>query len=176
MASTLGLLRRLVAEKVEFVLVGGMAAIAHGSASVTEDVDVCIRFDEPTMNSVFRALDGTNPRNRMSPDRSPLGYASRGSSRSSSRVSSSRRQAIRDHTRQTAKSESQQQAGAGCGAPGGRRAHVAWGVTHRNMDRSNSAAQRGRGRRGCPPPTSPSTSSQWPLSLRDRRHIQAGLP
>lgn len=73
MASTLGLLRRLVKEKVEFVLVGGMAAIAHGSASVTEDVDVCIRFDEPTMRSVFRALEGTNPRERMSPSRSPLG-------------------------------------------------------------------------------------------------------
>ncbi len=34
MASTLALLRRLVTEKVEFVLVGGVAAIAHGSASV----------------------------------------------------------------------------------------------------------------------------------------------
>lgn len=55
MASTLGLLQRLVAEKVEFVLVGGMAAIAHGSAAVTEDVDVCIGFDEPTMRAVFRA-------------------------------------------------------------------------------------------------------------------------
>lgn len=73
MASTLGLLRRLVAEKVEFVLVGGMAAIAHGSASVTEDVDVCIRFDEPTMRGVFRALEGTHPRERMNPTRPALG-------------------------------------------------------------------------------------------------------
>lgn len=73
MASTLGLLRRLVTEKVEFVLVGGMAAIAHGSASVTEDVDVCIQFDEATMRAVFRALDGTNPRERMNPARPPLG-------------------------------------------------------------------------------------------------------
>ena len=73
MASTLGLLRRLVMEKVEFVLVGGMAAIAHGSASVTEDVDVCIRFDEATMRGVLRALEGTNPRERMNPARPPLG-------------------------------------------------------------------------------------------------------
>lgn len=73
MASTLGLLRRLVTEKVDFVLVGGMAAIAHGSASVTEDVDVCIRFDEATMRGLFRALEGTNPRERMSPARPPLG-------------------------------------------------------------------------------------------------------
>lgn len=73
MASTLGLLRRLVAEKVEFILVGGLAAIAHGSASVTEDVDVCIRFDEPTLTGIFRALEGTNPRERMNPARPPLG-------------------------------------------------------------------------------------------------------
>jgi len=73
MASTLGLLQRLVAEKVEFVLVGGMAAIAHGSAAVTEDVDVCIRFDEPTMRAVFRALAGKNPRERMNPARPSLG-------------------------------------------------------------------------------------------------------
>ncbi len=73
MASTLALLRRLVVEKVEFVLVGGMAAIAHGSASVTEDVDVCIRFDEPTLRGVFRALEGTSPRERMNPARPPLG-------------------------------------------------------------------------------------------------------
>lgn len=73
MASTLALLRRLVTEKVEFVLVGGMAAIAHGSASVTEDVDVCIRFDEPTLRGVFRALAGSHPRERMNPARPPLG-------------------------------------------------------------------------------------------------------
>ena len=73
MASTLGLLRRLVTEKVEFVLVGGMAAIAHGSASVTEDVDVCVRFDEATLRGVFRALEGTNPRERMNPSRPSLG-------------------------------------------------------------------------------------------------------
>lgn len=60
-------------EKVDFVLVGGMAAIAHGSASVTEDVDVCIRFDEATPRGVFTALDGTNPRERMNPARPPLG-------------------------------------------------------------------------------------------------------
>ncbi len=73
MASTLALLRRLQTEKVEFVLVGGMAAIAHGSAAVTQDVDVCIRFDEATVRGLFRALDGTNPKQRMSPQRLPLG-------------------------------------------------------------------------------------------------------
>lgn len=73
MASTLGLLHRLVTQNVDFVLVGGLAAIAHGSAAVTEDVDVCIRFDEETLRRVFLALDGTNPRQRMSPSRPALG-------------------------------------------------------------------------------------------------------
>ena len=66
-------MRRLANEKVEFVLVGGMAAVAHGSAVVTEDADVCIRFDLDTLTRVFAAVRGTNPRQRMHPDRPPLG-------------------------------------------------------------------------------------------------------
>ena len=77
MASTLELLRRLSTEKVEFVLVGGMAAIAHGSATVTEDVDLCIRFDLPTLTGVLRALAGTNPRERMNPLKPPVGEPAR---------------------------------------------------------------------------------------------------
>lgn len=73
MGSTLALLRRLQTEKVEFVLVGGFAAIAHGSVFVTEDVDVCVRFDLPTLQGIFRALAGTNPKQRMSPARHSLG-------------------------------------------------------------------------------------------------------
>jgi hypothetical protein len=38
MVSTLALLRRLTTHGAEFVLVGGMAAIAHGSSAVTKDV------------------------------------------------------------------------------------------------------------------------------------------
>ena len=38
------LLRRLIAGNVEFVLVGGFAAVAHGVTLVTRDVDVCGRF------------------------------------------------------------------------------------------------------------------------------------
>lgn len=73
MGSTLALLRRLLTEKVEFVVVGGIAAIAHGSAAATEDVDVCVCFDLPTVEGIFRALAGTNPKSRMSPARHPLG-------------------------------------------------------------------------------------------------------
>jgi hypothetical protein len=72
MASTLTLLRRLLNEKVDLVLVGGFAAIAHGSALVTEDVDVCIRFDAPTVAGIQRALMDLHPVERMSPARPPL--------------------------------------------------------------------------------------------------------
>lgn len=72
MASTLELLRRLVHEKVEFVLVGGMAAIAHGSAAVTEDVDVCVRFDRETLDGLARALGDLHPVERMSVQRTAV--------------------------------------------------------------------------------------------------------
>ncbi|MDX2010466.1 MAG: hypothetical protein SFW67_09765 [Myxococcaceae bacterium] len=73
MASTLALLRRLTAANVDFVLVGGLAAIVHGSSVVTEDAEVCLRFDEQTLSRLFRALEGLNPRERMNAARPSLG-------------------------------------------------------------------------------------------------------
>lgn len=72
MASILELLRRLSERGVDFVLVGGMASTVHGSAVVTEDLDVCIRFDEPTLAKVLDALEGLRPRLRMTPERPEL--------------------------------------------------------------------------------------------------------
>jgi hypothetical protein len=72
MPTTLDLLRRLTEHKVDFVLVGGMAAAAHGSSMVTEDVDICIRFDLPTLTALLAALRDSHPRHRMQPARSPL--------------------------------------------------------------------------------------------------------
>jgi predicted nucleotidyltransferase len=72
MPSTLDLLRRLVEQDVEFVLVGGMAAAAHGSSVVTEDVDICIRFDLATLTRLLKALRESHPRQRMQPERSIL--------------------------------------------------------------------------------------------------------
>ena len=43
------LVRRLIAEGVEFVLVGGFAAVAHGVTLLTRDVDVCCRFNEANL-------------------------------------------------------------------------------------------------------------------------------
>ena len=40
------LTRRLIEGHVEFVLVGGFAAVAHGVTLVTRDVEICCRFTE----------------------------------------------------------------------------------------------------------------------------------
>lgn len=65
MASTLDLLKRLTDHRVDFVLVGGMAAALHGSALVTEDVDVCTHFSRDNVERILAALQGLNPRQRM---------------------------------------------------------------------------------------------------------------
>ncbi len=72
MASTLDLLRRLAEHGVEFVLVGGMAAAAHGSSIVTEDVDICIPFDLSTLTALLQSLQESHPRHRMQAQRSPI--------------------------------------------------------------------------------------------------------
>lgn len=43
------LLERLVDRGVDFVVVGGYAAIAHGSARLTRDLDVCFATDEQNL-------------------------------------------------------------------------------------------------------------------------------
>src|SRR5437763_10977399 len=72
MDSMLQLLQRLSDAGVEFVVVGGFAAVAHGSSLVTKDVDVCTRFDLPNVTRILTALNGIHPRHRMRPDKLPL--------------------------------------------------------------------------------------------------------
>lgn len=62
------LIRRLIASDVEFVLVGGFAAVAHGAALVTRDVDVCCRFSESNLMRVQRAFEDLNPVHRQRTD------------------------------------------------------------------------------------------------------------
>src|SRR5712671_5618039 len=55
------LTKRLIEAQVEFVLVGGFAALAHGSLRSTRDVDVCCRFSEANLMRIQKALDGLHP-------------------------------------------------------------------------------------------------------------------
>lgn len=72
MEPLLMILKRLIERDVEMVLIGGFAAITHGAEVVTQDVDVCIPFDEPNMARIVEALKDIHPRFRFRPDRMPM--------------------------------------------------------------------------------------------------------
>ncbi len=67
-----GLLGRLIGGGVDFVVVGGFAAVAHGSALMTQDVDVCCRFSLENLMLLQEALADLHPTHRMTPKRLPL--------------------------------------------------------------------------------------------------------
>ncbi len=50
------LLRALVSHGVDFVIVGGIAVIAHGSARVTRDLDICYATDQANLDVLGAAL------------------------------------------------------------------------------------------------------------------------
>lgn len=52
----LGVLRTLLAYKVDFVLIGGLAARLHGSPTVTDDLDVCHDRKSANLKRLARAL------------------------------------------------------------------------------------------------------------------------
>jgi hypothetical protein len=62
------LVERLIAAQVEFVLVGGFAAVAHGVTLVTRDVDICCRFTEPNLLRIQKAFADLHPVHRSRPD------------------------------------------------------------------------------------------------------------
>lgn len=62
------LTRRLVEARVEFVLIGGFAAVAHGATLVTRDVDICCRFSEANLMRIQKAFADLHPVHRSRPD------------------------------------------------------------------------------------------------------------
>ena len=72
MGSTLDLLTRLIGHEVDFVVVGGVAGVLHGSSVVTQDIDVCAPLTEGNLARIISALRDLSPRFRMTPDRRPL--------------------------------------------------------------------------------------------------------
>jgi predicted nucleotidyltransferase len=63
------LLQRLADAGLDFVIVGGYAAITHGSSYLTRDVDICAALTEENVERLRRALGDWNPRHRMNPQR-----------------------------------------------------------------------------------------------------------
>jgi hypothetical protein len=58
------LVRRLVEAGVDFVVIGGYAAIAHGSAQITRDLDICYSEDAANLEALGRALIALDSRLR----------------------------------------------------------------------------------------------------------------
>jgi hypothetical protein len=63
----LDLLERLIRHRVEFVLVGGQAAIVHGATLVTRDLDICMEFTPDNLARLESALADLHPVHRMTP-------------------------------------------------------------------------------------------------------------
>lgn len=61
MDDTRQLLQLLLQHRVDCVLVGGYAAVIHGSATVTRDLDVCFHFCSENIRKLFQALKEVNP-------------------------------------------------------------------------------------------------------------------
>jgi hypothetical protein len=62
------LTRRLISSQVEFVLVGGFAAVAHGVTLVARAVDICCRFSEANLMRIQKAFVDLHPVHRSRPD------------------------------------------------------------------------------------------------------------
>ncbi len=56
-----GLLRTLAAHHVEFILVGGAAAIAHGSSRLTQDLDLVYDRSRENLDHLVGALSSLSP-------------------------------------------------------------------------------------------------------------------
>lgn len=62
------LLSQLNDYKVRFIIIGGVAAVYHGSSYNTFDLDMCYDRSEDNLNNIVQALTPINPRLRDVPD------------------------------------------------------------------------------------------------------------
>ena len=65
MQETAKLLELLAGGDVEFVVVGGYAAVLHGSSYVTQDLDICIVCSPENIERLRHLLKELDPRHRM---------------------------------------------------------------------------------------------------------------
>jgi len=71
------LLTLLSRESVEFIIVGGAAATAHGSARLTQDLDVVYRRSHENVARIVNALGPHNPYLRGAPPGLPFSFDER---------------------------------------------------------------------------------------------------
>lgn len=66
------LLERFILGDVEFVVVGGYAAMIYGSTYVTQDVDLCCPLDSGNLQKIHSAVADLHPVHRMTPQAIPF--------------------------------------------------------------------------------------------------------
>ncbi len=66
------LLARLHQQGVEFVLIGGVCGVMHGSGLLTVDLDVCCRFSPANLRRLESALSDLHPWHRLTPNKLPF--------------------------------------------------------------------------------------------------------
>jgi hypothetical protein len=66
------LVKRLLDQRVEFVIIGGYAVMAHGVPLLTQDVDICCRFSAGNLLRLQAAVADLHPVHRMTPQKLPL--------------------------------------------------------------------------------------------------------
>ena len=62
----------LAKHNVDFVLVGGLAAVTHGSSMTTQDIDICCDFSAENLLRLQKAIVDLNPVHRMTSNLIPL--------------------------------------------------------------------------------------------------------
>jgi hypothetical protein len=68
MAWSFEYLKRLIEHHIPFVIIGGVAAISHGTNRVTEDLDICAPLDHESAVRIIRAFSDLQPKWRVRPD------------------------------------------------------------------------------------------------------------
>jgi predicted nucleotidyltransferase len=63
------LIARLADAGFEFVIIGGYAAVTHGSSQVTRDLDLCAVLTEASIQILRDTLRELHPRHRLTPQR-----------------------------------------------------------------------------------------------------------
>ncbi len=66
------LLDRLIRQKVDFVVIGGVCGVFHGVALVTFDLDICCRFSRANLRRIEAAVKDLHPHHRLTANKLPL--------------------------------------------------------------------------------------------------------
>lgn len=65
------LLKILLENKLDFLIIGGFAAVVHGSSHVTKDLDITMLINPENIEKLRLALKELKPRHRMNPSHKP---------------------------------------------------------------------------------------------------------